>query len=341
VRLPRQLTATLTVVLALGLGGTAPAQADGDEPDRPDLPSQEQVDGAKQAVEDKAAAVGRIKAAMLLANHRLEAAAVEAEQAAEEANGARWQLELAGQAVTRARRDAVDARREVARQRDAIGALVASSYQQGNELTALSALMSADGPEGVLDQYAGFQGASSSLEADYQRFAAADALAEVFERKAVTAERRQRAQAAEAEAAQQRAAATAEAAQAAADDIAAEKDALIHELAEAQDISVDLARTRQAALEEIARQKAEERARREAEARARAEAKARAEAEAKAKAEAEAAAAAAALAAGIVPGVEGVEGAPAAAEGAPAPAEGAPAPAAPAAEAKPEKGKKE
>jgi large subunit ribosomal protein L25 len=62
---------------------------------------------------------------------------------------------------------------------------------------------------------------------------------------------------------------------------------------------------------------------------------------AKAKAEAEAAAAAAALAAGIVPGVEGVEGAPAAAEGAPAPAEGAPAPAAPAAEAKPEKGKKE
>lgn len=61
---------------------------------------------------------------------------------------------------------------------------------------------------------------------------------------------------------------------------------------------------------------------------------------AKAKAEAEAAAAAAALAAGIVPGVEGVEGAVAPAEGAPAPAEGA-APAAPAPDAKPEKGKKE
>ena len=65
---------------------------------------------------------------------------------------------------------------------------------------------------------------------------------------------------------------------------------------------------------------------------------------AKQKAEAEAAAAAAAAAeAGIVPGVEGVEGAPAPAEGAPPAAEGA-APAkgaAPAPEAKPDKGKKE
>ena len=158
-RLPRLLTATLALTLALGLGGTAPAGAD---EERPELPSQEQVDEARAEVADKAAAVGRIKAALLMANQRLEVAAVEAERAAEQANGARWKLEVARQDVERARRDAAEARRQVARQRDAIGALVASSYQQGNELTALSALMTAEGPEGVLDQYAGFQGASAA-----------------------------------------------------------------------------------------------------------------------------------------------------------------------------------
>ena len=34
--------------------------------------------------------------------------------------------------------------------------------------------LDADGPEGVLDQDAAFQGASPSLQADYDRFAAAD-----------------------------------------------------------------------------------------------------------------------------------------------------------------------
>ena len=68
-----------------------------------------------------------------------------------------------------------------------IGALVAQSYQQGSELSALHAMLGSDGPEGVLDQYAGLQGASSSLEADYQRFAASDSLAEVFEHKAAVA----------------------------------------------------------------------------------------------------------------------------------------------------------
>ena len=164
--------------LSLALGTAGPAFAErGDRDERIDLPSEQQVRDAEARAEQKAGDVGRIKAALLLANLRLEEAAVAAERASEAYNGARWRLEQAAVAVDRARADAAQARREVARQRDAIGA---SSYQQGTELTALSAMMTADGPEGVLDQYAAFQGASTSLDADYQRFAATDALARVF-----------------------------------------------------------------------------------------------------------------------------------------------------------------
>jgi cell wall-associated NlpC family hydrolase len=130
------------------------------------------------------------------------------------------------------------------------------------------------------------QGASTSLEADYKRFAATDALARAFEDKAVQARAEQARLAAKARAAKDRAAAAATEAQATADRIADEKDRLVRELAAAQDISVRLARQRQAALEEIARQRAEERARREAAAAARAAARANARAEAKARREA-------------------------------------------------------
>ncbi len=291
----------LAVALTSAVTLAGPALAGPDE--RPVLPSRQEVRDAEAHAAQRAGDVGRVKAALLLANQRMQAAAVDAEHAAEEANGARWRLELAGQALAQARTDAAQARREVARQRDEIGALVASSYQQGTEVTALSALMTADGPEGVLDQYAAFQGASTAMDADYQRFAAADSLAEVFTRQAAVAQRRQERVAAAADQAQERAAAAARAAQQAATGIAVEKDRLIRELALAQDISVSLARKRQTALEEIARQRAAERARQEALALARAEAAAsraaaqeRAEARAAAEAEAEAEAAATAKA---------------------------------------------
>ncbi len=94
-------------------------------------------------------------------------------------------------ATVDARADAARARRTVIEQRRRIGELVALSYQNGGDLTALKAMMSADGPLGVLDQYAAFQGASTSLQADYKRFAAAESLAKVFEAKAKAAKAEQ------------------------------------------------------------------------------------------------------------------------------------------------------
>lgn len=250
------------------------------------VPSRQRVAAARDDAVQKARDVAEIKARLLLANQRLDAAAVRAEQASERYNGARWQLEQATEALARARREAADARATVTDQRDAIGALVATSYQQADQLSGLNAVMAADGPQGVLDQYVAFHGASTSLQADYERFAAADSLARVFARQAAQAEAEQARVAARARDARARAQAAADEAQRTATAIAGEKDALIRALARAQNISVALARKRQTALEEIARQRAEQRAREEA--RAQAQAQAQAEREARRDAEREA-----------------------------------------------------
>lgn len=289
VRMRTVVTAAVAHVLATGLVlGMVPASA-ADERDRA-FPSRDEVASAERRVADTAARVGAIKASLLMANQRLEAAAVEAEKASEAYNGAMWRFEEAKQEVRTATAEARAARRTVEEQRRAVGALVASSYQQAGQLTALSAMMGAEGPEGVLDEYAAFHGASKSLRADYDRFAASDALAQVFEDRAREARAEQQQLAQQARAAKEQATTAAETAQVAAVEIAEEKDRLIRELARAQDISVSLARRRQAALEEIARERAAERARVAAEAQAREQAREAAQARAAARSRARAAA---------------------------------------------------
>ena len=259
-----------TAAAALCLSVTPSAVAD--KEDRA-FPSKGRVEAAKDRADQKARDVGAIKASLVMANHRLEEAAVRAEQASEAYNGAMWRLQLAKEDVATAKAEAQKARAAVADQRSAIGALVAASYQQADDLTALSAMMGADGPEGVLNQYAAFHGASESLQADYDRYAASEALARVFERKAQEARAEQEKLAVEADAAKDEATAAAAAAQNTAAQIAAEKDELISELAAAQNISVRLATKRQTALEEIAREQAAARAQAEAQAAARKQAR--------------------------------------------------------------------
>lgn len=251
-------------------------------------PTKAQVDAAKAEAARRAKDVGAIKGALLLANQRLDQASTAAEQASEAYNGAMWRLQVAAQKLKQAQKDAARARAHVADQRDAIASLVVTSYQQGTQLSSLTAVMGSDGPEGVMDQYAAFQGASTSLKADYERFAASDALAQVFEHTARQAKVDQVKLAAKARVAKQKATVAARQAQAAAVQIAAEKNRLIHALAKAQNISVRLAQKRQTALEEIARRRAEARARALALAAARAKAAAEARAKAAAAARAKA-----------------------------------------------------
>jgi hypothetical protein len=164
------LTATLCLGLGLGtlaLGPAAVADPDGGSSSGGRaFPSQDEVDAAKERAAQKARDVGAIKAQLLLANQRLEQAALAAEQAAEAYNGAMWRLDQAKEEVRQAQAEAEKARATVADQREKIAAMVTRSYQHGTQLTALGAMMGANAPDAVMDQFAAFQSTSSSLQAD-------------------------------------------------------------------------------------------------------------------------------------------------------------------------------
>jgi peptidoglycan DL-endopeptidase CwlO len=277
---------------------TGSPAAKGEPTDPPAFPSQQEVDAAKQRAADTARSVEAIQADYAAADQRLESLGVAAAQAAEAYNGALWRLRQSRAEAREAQRRADRSAARTARQRDSIGALVAATYQGGSDLGQVSAYLTAQDPDALLDRFAAFKGASATMQARLDRFRAAYTMHRVFEREAeravAAADRAEQ----RAESARQEAQQAVASQQAAVAQIDARKDALVQELAQAQSISVDLAAQRQQALErraELRRQRAAQRAAERARQQAAAEAaqraaEARAARRAREAAEAEAAA---------------------------------------------------
>lgn len=234
------------LVLTLVAGGVASGVAVADDDT---VPSRRDVRDARSAVQQAADTVAGVRAQLAVANQRLEQSAVAAAQAAEAWNGARWRAAQAREAAREARSHARIAEADVRRQQQAYGDILVSSYQMSPELTALAAIVDADGIDAVVDRTTSLQNAERAMDATYQGFRAAATLAEVAAGQAEQAEADAADAAAEAKDAQLAAQAAADSAAADAAAIAQEKDALIARLAELEDISVDLARERQSALE--------------------------------------------------------------------------------------------
>ena len=211
---------------------------------------------AEKAVTAKKQSVQQIEASLAAANARLDEASTAAEMAFERYNGAKWELEEARKASRAAQTRSAQAAADVARQRGGIAQLVTESYQNGTELNTASALLSDEGPQGLMNRYGVVQSAGDSMEARYDAFRAASARAKTLAAKAATAEKKQQSLAADARKLATAAGQAAAAASAAANEIAVQKQQLIEELAKAQNISVALATRRHDALERIARQKA-------------------------------------------------------------------------------------
>lgn len=233
--------------------------------DEDSTPTKQDVRDARAAVRDAADSVAGVRAQLVVANQRLEQSAIAAAQAAEAYNGARWRAAQARQAAREARQHSLIAEADVRRQQQAYGDALVSSYQMAPELTTLAAIVDADGIDAVLDQTTTLRNAESALDANYDSFRAAATLAEVATGQAEEAEADAVAAAEEAKDAKAAAQAAADSAAADATAIAAEKDALIERLAELENISVDLARERQSALEAEAAAAAAEAAQQESE----------------------------------------------------------------------------
>lgn len=247
--------ASLVAVLALAasLVGVGAALADEGDPTRAD------VRRAEAAVDARARDVAAVEADLAAANVRLRQVAIRAGQAAEAYNGARYRAQLARQAARVATRQARVAQADVSRQQDAYGSALAATYQLSPELSAVSAIISADGISSVLEKTNTLRNAETAMNEQWDRFRASSTLAEVTADQAATARAEADQARVDARAARDAAAAAAAAAQSQAEAIADQKGQLIAELAEAQDVSVATAEAYQAAVEEEqAEQAAEE-----------------------------------------------------------------------------------
>jgi cell wall-associated NlpC family hydrolase len=242
------LSAVLAAVAVLAAGPSA--QAEHHKP----IPSQAQVDHAQAVAAEKAGDVAALQASLAVATARLRAAADKAEIAAEAYNGAMWRLQQAQQATAAAKAAVADALAHVASQRSGIAQLATQSYQDGTALTGVTAILGGDGPTGVMNRLGVVQSATDSMQARFDQYTALNALAEVAQAKAEKAETAQAGLAEEAAKLRDQAAQAANLAQSEAAGIAGQRKQLIEQLAEAQQISVELATKRQHGLEKKAEQ---------------------------------------------------------------------------------------
>lgn len=244
----------LALSLVTGLGGVAAASAaDGHHV----YPSKQQVQTARHQAAQAANDVAGIKAALVQADVRLQAASVRAEQAAERYNGARWELQQARRDARVADQHAAIAAQDVRQQRHSYAATVVSSYEMGPWLSPLSAVTSSDGLPGVISKMATLQNAQDAMDHTYDSFRASSTLAGVASAQAEAARAHAETLAARARQARDRAAVAAAAADSASQAIAAEKTQLIHRLARLQHVSVSLAEQRQAGIERAAQEAAQ------------------------------------------------------------------------------------
>ena len=237
-----------TTVLVTVVGSVAGVAA----ADESSTPSRREVAQSRVAVEEKAHDVASVRARLVLANQRLQVSAVEAARAAEAFNGARWAVREARAAARVAERRSAAAGTDVERQREAYSGALVTSYVVAPSLTALSAMAQSDGISTVIDQVTTLHNAEDALDSRYDVFRASATVADVSAAQALEA--RDAATRAQTRARQARDAARQAAAAASheASSIAAEKADLIVQLADLEQISVELAQTRQSALEEQA-----------------------------------------------------------------------------------------
>jgi peptidoglycan DL-endopeptidase CwlO len=280
----------LTTAIAVGLRvPTASAN------EHPAFPSQEQVDEARERVTETARSVEAIRADLAAGQAELDRLGEQAAAAFAAYQSAVADLQesrrLAAEAQERAERYA----RRVDEQRQGIAGLVADTYQGGGSLGQVSAYLLSDNPDRLMNRMSAYKGASDSLSSRFDALAAEEAVAQVYRDEAESALREAEAAAAEAEEIRLAAQNAVAAQQSAIASMAQQRDALLQELAQAQNISVALATQRQEALERIEaerrareeRRRAEEEARRLAEEAAQRQAELAADREARETAEAE------------------------------------------------------
>ncbi len=223
--------------------GPSAAQAD------PGYPSAGQVEQAQQAARAKAAEVQQIQAQLAAGNARLERAQMAVGQAAEAFDAAQIELAQRTQDADLARANARRAAASYSAAQADAGRLASQAYRDGGNLAQLDALLSAAGPQDMLDRMALIHDLAGRQDRVLQQLDSSRLAAQLLQQRADTALRRQQRAAAQLAAARSKAEGAATSALAALHQTQSQQAALVTQLAQLQRVSVTLERQRQAALE--------------------------------------------------------------------------------------------
>jgi cell wall-associated NlpC family hydrolase len=264
-QLPWSVLVGRTVLGALLSAGLTFATVTAAQAEPVGAPSAGEVAAAKQRADDKAVEVARIRGQLVAADAAARTAHDNAESAAEDYNQAQAELEMAKAATAKAKKAADAATVDVGKRRDLAGRFAAASYQGNSELSSVSSLFSATGPQSLLEAAATRTMVDTTLSNAYDSYRAGLAMAKVSKDQADQAEAAQAKATKTLESAYNRAKSAAAKAEATAVAVAKRKGDLVAELARLDGISVALASQRQKALEAERRRIAEAAARKKAE----------------------------------------------------------------------------
>ncbi|PJJ58088.1 cell wall-associated NlpC family hydrolase [Mumia flava] len=222
--------------------------------DPPGTPSQAEVDQARRNAQAAAGDADAIRDRLDAATSRVETLEADAAAAAEAYNGAMYELRRARSAAAKATADAESAAASVEEQRIALERLVLAGLDGQAPYENLRVVIGGGGPETLLDGISAYSTMTEASEAALARYASARTVARTMQTKADAALVDQRARAAESAQAKRDAAAAVKAAEQAREALAQERDQAMRDVAHAEGISVQLARRRQRALEQLAQE---------------------------------------------------------------------------------------
>ncbi len=213
------------------------------------VPSRAEVQDARGAVAAGERDVAAVRADLAGANQRLREAAIEAAQAAEAFNGARYRAGLARREAREAREESRAAEREVARHRDSYRDVVVGTSPVPPELAVASSILESGDLEAMIERASTIEVVSAAMAGRRDGFLDAEERATRARERAETAEHAADVATQEARTARDTAQAAMESADAEARTLATQKTSLLAELARLQGVSVRLATRRQSALE--------------------------------------------------------------------------------------------
>jgi cell wall-associated NlpC family hydrolase len=149
------------------------------KPTKAPAPTKAQVDAAKKAEAEKAAAAKKAAAVLSSATKTLNQLTAIANTAQVAYNKAIAELNIAKANANAAAEHALKTQAEVSKTNAVIGRMAANAYKLGGDLTNINTLLSANGPQDLIDQLTTLDNIGNTNTVALNRFKAAEAAAKI------------------------------------------------------------------------------------------------------------------------------------------------------------------